>query len=57
MELRPSFAPMRHHRPQGESGVVVTSSELTGPAKDFAIENGVQFIERVNFITGISWRR
>ena len=42
--------------PAGSRGVVVTSSELTGPAKDFAIENGVQFIERVNFITGINWR-
>jgi methionyl-tRNA formyltransferase len=34
------------HFPQIARGMIVTSSELTAPAKDLAIRNGVQYLER-----------
>ena len=38
-----------HSFPEGARGVIVTSSMLTGGAKELAIQNQIQFIEMVNF--------
>ena len=35
--------------PEGAKGVIVTSSELTEGSKNLALENGIQFIENVDF--------
>lgn len=35
--------------PQGAKGVIVTSDQLTSGAKELAIQEGVQFVENVNF--------
>jgi HJR/Mrr/RecB family endonuclease len=35
--------------PAGSRGVIVTCSELTEGARQLAIENGIQFIERADF--------
>lgn len=35
--------------PEGSCGVIVTSSELTIPAKELAIDYGIQFVENVSF--------
>jgi len=40
--------------PVGAKGVVVTSTKLTEGAKKLAIENGIQFIENVDFKKEIS---
>jgi len=39
--------------PPGSKGVVVTSSELSSAARELAVEHEIQFIERVNFSSGI----
>lgn len=39
--------------PEGARGVIVTLTELTDGAKILAMDNGIQFIERVNFISDI----
>ncbi|MDD5223186.1 MAG: restriction endonuclease [bacterium] len=40
--------------PKGSRGVVITSTEITPKAKELAIENKIQFIERVSFSEDIS---
>ena len=35
--------------PAGSHGVILTSSELTIPAKELAIEHHIQFVENVSF--------
>lgn len=35
--------------PEGSRGVIVTSSELTIPARELAIQHGIQFVENVSF--------
>ena len=35
--------------PEGSRGVIITSSELTIPAKELALEHKIMFVENVNF--------
>jgi HJR/Mrr/RecB family endonuclease len=41
--------------PSGSRGVIVTSTELSEPARDLAIKHGIQFIEQVNLDKNITW--
>ena len=40
--------------PEGAHGVIITSTHLTESAKRLAIQNGIQFIENVDFSQRIS---
>jgi hypothetical protein len=40
--------------PKGAKAVIVTSSELTPGSRNLALENGIQFIENVDFAKGLS---